>query len=202
VVLTALRDAGYDASITIEPWARLLVDVEKGRFDGVVAIWRTDERDKFVLFSAPYYTNRIMVLARADSSMTFAGKADLAGKVVGVGRAYDYTPDFVKDDSFIKEPAMTALQNFKKLAAGRVDAVIEDDCIARFELEKKPAGADLLGRIKIFPTPLYEIPLHFGMSKELPAAAAVIEKFDRSLAAMQRRGDIESIWEKHGIGGC
>jgi len=198
VVLTALRDAGYDAVITIEPWARLLVDVEKGRVDGVVAVWRTEERDRYLLFSDPYYTNRIVVLARADSPMTFDGKADLAGKVVGVGRGYDYTPDFANDDSFTKESATTARQNLKKLAAGRVDAVIEDDCIARFEM----AQDDLAGRLKIFPKPLYEIPLYFGMNKDSPAAAEVIEKFDRSLEAMKRAGTIAAIWKKHGIGGC
>jgi len=202
VVATALRGAGYDVSITIEPWARIPSDLQHGHFDGVVAIWRTEERDRLVLYSDAYYTNKIVVLARKDSTQAFTGPPDLAGKVIGVGRGYDYTQSFMDDNSFAKEPAMTALQNIKKLLAGRVDMIIEDVCIVRYELERGPEGQELLGQVKIFPTPLYEIPLYFGMSKTFPDAPAVIEQFNRSLGDMKKSGAIDAILKKHGVQSC
>jgi len=202
LVSSALAREGYGTSIHIEPWTRALDDVYKGRFDGLVAVWRTEERAAHLLFSAPYFTNHLVLVARRDRHFKVASLDDLTGLTVGIGRGYDYSDAFMKADNFIKEPATTAEQNLKKLSSGRIDLAVEDACIARYVMKQSGQGFDLERELEILSPPLDDIPLYFGIGNTAPGAQEIIDAFNRGLASMKQDGSYGALLARHSVTDC
>jgi polar amino acid transport system substrate-binding protein len=120
------RRLGQRVEIRKTPFDTIFRDVVQGRFDLVAAsVVITEERRRTVGFSLPYFNSDQSVMVKRGSPVT--GPADLAGRRIGVVlggtgekwakstpsgadvRTYD-----VLDDAF------------KALAAGQVDAVVND----------------------------------------------------------------------------
>ena len=202
LVSSALARAGYGTTIHIEPWTRALDDVYKGRFDALVAVWRTEERAAHLLFSDPYFTNHLVLVARRDRHFKFTSLNDLNGLTVGIGRGYDYSDAFLKADNFIKEPATTAEQNLKKLSSGRIDLAVEDACIARYVMSQSAQGFELERDLEILSPPLYDIPLYFGIGNTVPSAREVIDAFNRGLSSMKQDGSYDALLARHSVNDC
>ena len=202
LVTSALAREGYTASIHIEPWTRALDDVYKNRSDALVAVWRTTERADHLLFSDPYFTNRLVLVARRDRHFKFTSLDDLKGLTVGVGRGYDYSDTFMKAGGFIKEPALTAEQNLKKLSSGRIDLAVEDACIARYVMKQPAPGFDLEHDLEIISPPLDEIPLYFGVANSTPNAREIVDSFNRGLSSMKQDGSYWALLARHSVDDC
>ncbi|HSU40873.1 MAG TPA: hypothetical protein VLJ38_14940, partial [Polyangiaceae bacterium] len=54
LVERALARAGYEAHTTIVPDGTLTKALEDGRFDGSAALWPSEDRAAFLLYSKPY----------------------------------------------------------------------------------------------------------------------------------------------------
>jgi len=202
LVRTAMARSGYDVDIKIEPWARALNEIDNGHVDGVVAVWRTTERADHIAFSDAYFLNHLVLVARKERHFKFTSLADLTGLTIGVGRAYDYNNELQSADNFLKEPATTAELNFKKLSAGRIDLVLEDNCIAQYVQREKIDGFDFDRDLEIISPQVYDIPLYFGMSRLHPHFELVIESFNRALADMKKDGSYQAILANHHLGAC
>jgi len=202
LVSSALAREGYGTTIHIEPWTRALDDVYKGRFDALVAVWRTEERAAHLLLSEPYFTNHLVLVARRDRHFKFVSLDDLNGLTVGIGRGYDYSDAFKKADNFIKEPATTAEQNLKKLSSGRIDLAVEDACIARYVMRQSSQGFDLERDLEILSPPLDDIPLYFGVANTAPSAPDIVKAFNRGLASMKQDGSYDSLLARHSVTDC
>jgi len=202
LVSSALARAGYEAIIRIEPWTRALDDVYKGRADALVAVWRTADRAGHLRFSDPYFTNHLVLVARKDRHFKFTSLDDLSGLIVGIGRGYDYSDDFMQANNFVKEPATTADQNLKKLSSGRVDLAIEDACIARYTMKQEAKGFDLERDLEIISPPLFELPLYFGVSAQAPRSQEILDAFNRGLSAMKQDGSYRTLLMRHSVDDC
>ena len=181
LVSQLLAEAGYDASIDIVPWPRALNMTYVGQADGIVAIWSTAERREKVLFSEPYMVNRISLLHRKGALAQVKTLADLKGLKIGVGRGYDYSPEFLAATGFHKDAAVDTLVNLKKLLAGRVDAILEDEVIVDYYRSKYGGQLPGADQLEFSPTPLMELPLHFGISQLRPDAEQIIAHFNAAL---------------------
>jgi len=197
LVTTALKRAGYDASVTIEPWARALRYTYSGRFDGIVAIWRTRERLALIDFSQAYYENRIVVLKRRDRELQINSLKDLTGLTVGTGIDYGYNDELSDATNFKREAVTFTVQNLEKLMSSRVDVAIEDDVIAKYHMAKDEADRHYGRDLELLLPPLFTLPLHFGMSGQFPRHREVIEQFDAALAAMRADGSYAEILRRH-----
>lgn len=181
LVSQLLAEAGYDASIDILPWQRALSMTYLGQADGIVAIWSTAERREKILLSESYMSNRISLLHRKGELAQVKTLADLKGLKIGVGLGYDYSPEFQAATGFHKDAAVDTLANLKKLLAGRVDAIVEDEAIVDYYRSKyadQLPGAD---QLEFSPTPLMVLPLYFGVSRQRPDAEQIIARFNAAL---------------------
>ena len=71
LVTTALERAGYDSEVTIAEWTHIRQGAELGIFDVLAGVWYSDERNKSLAFSEPYWTNRLKLIKRTDTLFTF-----------------------------------------------------------------------------------------------------------------------------------
>ncbi len=115
-------------TLSNQPWDSLIPSLTLGKFDalfGGMAI--TQEREKEVDFTEPYYTNTVSVIADQSEHLNLT-EATLKGKTIGVqgGTTFDaYLQD--KYGKIITINRYPSIQDaLMDLASGRVDAVMGD----------------------------------------------------------------------------
>lgn len=146
-----------------------------------------------VAFSKPYLKNRQIIITLADSDIN--SKADLEGKKVAAqagSTAVDamYTePDIVAafDGG---EPILFDTNNeaFMDLEAGRSDAVVADEILARYYIKQR--GPE---KYKILDEDFGEEEYGIGFRKQ---DKKLLEMVDNTLDEMRKDGTFDSIYNK------
>lgn len=196
---------GFDIDLAKEAAKRMGVEVEfkPVDWDGVIlsltsgdidVIWNgltiTQERKEKIGFSKPYLNNRQIIIVSADSEI--ATKADLAEKNVGVQmgssgdeainaekEVMDTFKDLIKFSNYTE--ALLDLNN------GGVEAVVMDEIVGRYYIEKNP------GDYKILEENFGEEQYGVGYRKEDKAFG---EELDKVLDEMKKDGTTKKISEE------
>jgi len=147
---------GFDIDLAREAAKRLGAEVEFKPIDWnakeaelggkrVDVLWNgltiTDKRKEQIAFTAPYLENRQIIVVAANSPIK--GKADLAGKVIGVQEGSSAVEAIEKDAATLKTikelkkfgDNVTALMDLK---TGRLEALVVDEVVGRYYTAKKP----------------------------------------------------------------
>lgn len=179
-----------DIELKLQPidWNAKEQELNTGNID---AIWNgftiNEDRKKQVLFSKPYMKNRQILVVNENSS--YSSLKDLDGKKIGLqagssaADALDKSEDFKKT---LKEAVefkdnMMALMDLEK---GGVDAVLMDEIVARFYIQKKDKS------YKVIEESLAEEEYGVGFRKN---DTEVMEKFQETLEAMAKDGKVAEI---------
>lgn len=126
-------------------WDSIIIGLQKRKYDAIVASMSiTEERQKAVNFTDPYYSNKLALVAKKGSSID---PAQLGGKAVGAQRstiAADYAlENFDKDDVKLYD---TQEKAYLDLEAGRVEVLVSDKLPAYDWLQSKEGqNFDFLG---------------------------------------------------------
>lgn len=126
-------------------WDSIIIGLQKRKYDAIVASMSiTEERQKAVNFTDPYYSNKLALVAKKGSSID---PAQLGGKAVGAQRstiAADYAlENFDKDDVKLYD---TQEKAYLDLEAGRVEVLVSDKLPAYDWLQSKEGQSfDFLG---------------------------------------------------------
>ena len=183
LVHAALERSGVQTeSVIEEDFAVVLRALREGELDGSAAIWRTPERESFLLFSEPYLENRLVLLGRKGADLSARSLSELAGKRVAIVEGYGYSdaldrtsgPDYVEGKS--------DQANLRKLLAGEVDYLLADDLLIHDFFERYGDRAERLLAVSRFP--LLRRPLHLALRRDLAGAAERIAEFDEVIEVM------------------
>lgn len=184
LIASALRSAGVSAQLDARPWKRCIADIDAGTV-AVGGIYKNEERLKKYDFSEQIFVEKMAVYFNKAHTLDFTGVDKLLGKRVGVVRGWSYGDDFdkaVKDGKITVEEVAADAQNFQKLAAGRIDAVLAID----------EAGATLLkggtiANVEKSPKYLFENPTFLAINKAAKQSEA-LTKFNSVIADMKKSG--------------
>ena len=197
MVRTALERAGYEVDVHIVPWTRALKGLEAGQYDGIIAIWHTNERTKTMAYSDPYMTNDVVLFKRTGYKISYKNLKDLNGLVVGTQRDYAYDEAFDQATNFTKKPAIELRTNIVRLSKGIIDLFPEDKFVVKHLLNTK--YPEYFGKINFLDNPLSQRTLHMTISKGMVGYEKVIADFNRELAAMREEGLWDQLIEKHNL---
>jgi len=185
ILREAARRAGLTATFGHLPWKRCLQLVQEGKFDAVVD---AAERDEFTQGPSSYvvYTDTIWV--REDDPLTAANPQALRGRTLGIVDGYHYGNGLTEDPRIVLEPAVNDEMNIRKLAFGRVDAIIADfTSTMAFALANQLRIRPLLPHIsfdRLYPS------FNKGRGK-LQAS------INRAIAKMLEDGFVDRVYRKH-----
>src|SRR5215510_12990605 len=90
LVESALLRSGVRSQFTIMNWHEAEQLLEKGQMDGSAAIWKSPEREKYLLFSKPYLENRLILVGRKCENVSQKAVSELSGKRLARTRGYAY----------------------------------------------------------------------------------------------------------------
>jgi len=138
----AAKRLGVQVQFKPVAWDGIILSLNKGDID---AVWNgmtiTDERKQKIEFSKPYLNNRQIIMVTLDSTL---GTIDmLKGKKIGLQlgssseTALNTKPELVKQLKEVKKYENNTLA-LMDLAAKRIDAVVVDEIVGRWNMAKKP----------------------------------------------------------------
>lgn len=188
LIKAVAEEAGLELELNAMEFDGIIAGVRTGRYDiGIAGITITDERDKMIDFSDPYYDAGLLLTVRADNEAIIS-EADLAGKKVGT-RAGSTSERYLKenhpDADVVAFPGI--IEAYLDLEAGRVDAVLYDAPNVRYYVRRdtstdlKTVGGILRGE-------------QYGMA--FPEGSPMVETVNQALKILRENGTYDRIYAK------
>ena len=189
----AFKAAGYEITLVFLPWARLMLEVERSKYDGVVAVWYKADREQFLALSAPVVDTHVGFYGRASLPLDVGSLPNLRTRSIGTVRGYANPPAF-EAAGLKTEDVVNDLSNLRKLDKGRLDLVLIDKALAQYlVIQEWPTGnANLMWREPALQT----MPLHIGIARSRPNHASLLNDFNRGLAEIRRTGEYARILKR------
>src|SRR5688572_19040171 len=72
LVESGLLRSGLRSTFSIVSWNEVMKRLANGQLDGGVAMWKTPEREAYLVFSKPYLENRLVLVARKGADVSAA----------------------------------------------------------------------------------------------------------------------------------
>jgi polar amino acid transport system substrate-binding protein len=188
IVSTALARAGYSVVHDIVPLSQLLTNLRTGggAYDGSAALWRSEEREQFLLYSEPYLENRMMLVGAKGSDVGATSFAELKGKKIGIVKDYAYGPevDGATEPVFVR--GENTEKNLHALLHGELDYVLADALNVHHLKQQYPE--QVREKLVTGTTPLITRSMHFTLRKNLPGAQQILDRFNEQRAKMLKDG--------------
>jgi polar amino acid transport system substrate-binding protein len=186
----AFKAVGYDTTVVVQPWARVMAQMRKGQYDAVLAVWYQAEREQFLAFTDPLWTNHIGFFGRSDYRIDVRRLSALKPYTIGVVRDYANPPEF-EAAHLNAEPAVDDLTNLRKLQAGHIDLVLIDRTLAEFLVRTRMAEAS--EQIGWLEPPVASMPLYVGLARKRTNYQQHLDDFNRGLSIIRRNGEYDRI---------
>jgi polar amino acid transport system substrate-binding protein len=193
IVHRGLARAGIRARTELVEPAVFIPGLEAGDFDGSAALWRSADREAYLLYSRAYLQNRIVVVSTEERHVDVEHLEALAGHRVGVveGYAYGDAVDLAEGVELVE--AADSAANLEALLAGEVDVVLEDALVVHHLYEQY--GETARARLLVGSRPLAVRTLHLAVRRDHPGAEAIIAAFDAEIGHMLADGTYNEILE-------
>ncbi|MGG0703956.1 transporter substrate-binding domain-containing protein [Bacillus paramobilis] len=183
------KELGYEVKVKDMDFGGLLASLSSGKVDFVMAgMTPTAERKNNVDFTDIYFVAKNMVVSKKDSNIQSV--EDLKGKKVGVQTGSiqeEKAAEFKKEVDFKVEGRDRIPEIVQEIKAGRFDAAIIEDTVAKNYLEKMK---ELQG------IEIKEAPEEVGAAIALPKNSDKTAEFNKVIKKMQENGEMDKLVKK------
>ncbi len=197
----ALQQLGCEARYVEMPWARALLELERGRLDILPGTLRKPEREGFAYFSRPYNRSpNVLFMGKAAADKyrikqlsDLLGTDFRLGAQIGVsyGESYDAlvkTPEFMARLS----PITLRRSAWQMIDLNRIDGLIADEVTGLLEL-RQLGLSDAIAKTRVV---VSGDPARFAFSKKT-VNPDFVDRFNQALNAMLADGRYKQIGERY-----
>lgn len=185
---------GLNVKFQAIDWAMKETELNSGNID---LIWNgytiTNERMEKVAFTKPYMENRQVIITLSNSNI--GKKSELNGKRVGIQNGSSSLDAVNKEPELVKsfkngEPVLFDTNNeaLMDLEAGRIDAVVADEILARYYI--KARGAE---KYRVLDEDFGREEYGIGVRKD---DKVLLDKVNKTLSEMKDDGTSQRLSEK------
>ncbi len=196
IVLTGLKSAGYETSIEIKPWQRMMAQVESGKVDVLIGLWHNNDRNEAFQFSNPYYENKIHFVASNKSHFQFKSITDLHSLKIGVRQGASFGKRFDNDPLLNKISVAKTINILRMISVERLDIGVDDRLIIEHLLAQ---NQQLSAQLKIIEPAFKVRPLHMAVTRSRADCGEIIAKFNQALSEMTKDGRLQAIYQKYSL---
>ncbi len=193
ITRAALNKVGYKLEITYRPWARILVEIKSGSYDGILGVWFRAERQAWLAYSQPIGVNRVVLFKHTDFPFEFNGFDSLKPYTIGVVRGYASTPEFTAANLNV-EDVTSDEQNVDKLVNRRIEFTLMDELVMNNFLKKKYPDLDVIEEVGLV---VEREDTFVGFSKNSLGFRKTLTDFNIGLAKIRQDGTFASIMKKY-----
>lgn len=199
VAYRAFALSGITVIYRTTSWNRAMSDVREGRIDGIIGTLasRAVELD---LPQEGFGRNSYAFAVRDDDPWVLAGLDSLEDRTLGTVQGYSYSPALdpwmaMHRDQIQALGGENALdRNLRKLVAGRIDTVIEDEAVLTYRLKTWPDAKRirLAGRIA-------SGAFYIAFSRRGGRGTDLARTFDSGVRALRASGELDRILARYGV---
>ena len=171
------------------PWQRVLKYAEDGQLDIIVSIYKNAQRERYLEFSEPVFTNNVKIYVRKGNEFTFRSFADLSGKkgLIPTGGTYgDEFENYAKNLDL--EGKTTIADLFVYLSRGAADYAIQNENRATAYISEM----GLENEIVPLASPLLSVSARLGYSRN-SNCNDLLQKFKHEFQQMSQSGELAQI---------
>jgi polar amino acid transport system substrate-binding protein len=202
VIAAVCAEAKLECTYDIYPWRRAQELMKSGEADGMMVIGRNPKREEWIRFSPPHFRTEYGIFVKAENPMNYTELAQLEGFKVGVFAPSNTAIQLVGIRDEMTAQGLTPIEiderpddssGFRKLAAGRIDAVYSnrDRGTQIIEAEGLSEGVRYAGGHQgIF--------YYAGFARSFPRQD-LVDRFDEAWRELFRRGEAQAIIESYGL---
>jgi polar amino acid transport system substrate-binding protein len=185
---------GIAADFLYLPWRRALEMADHGPAEGSAGWLPMEARERRFLYSDPVFQSVRVFFHRRDVPFIWHTLEDVRDLRVGItlGSAEEFPFDEAMAGGKGKlDVAGSYVAGMKMLIAGRVDVYACNKAVGLFVLARRIAqGAD---RVVYNPKPIFSETNHLILSRRLPYAEALMERFNEGLRKLRQSGRYDLI---------
>jgi len=193
ITRAALEKVGYELTITYRPWARILVEIKSGSYDGILGVWYREQRQAWLAYSQPIGVNRVVLFKHTGLAFKFNGFDSLKPYTIGVVRGYATTPGFIAANLNV-EDVTSDEQNVDKLVNRRIDFTLMDDLVMHNLLKKKYPDLDVIEEVGLV---VEREETFVGFSKDAVGFTQKLIDFNIGLKEIRQDGTFSRIMKKY-----
>jgi len=172
-------------------WNEFLHRIQNGELDVMLNIVRTQDREKFLLYTPPYIRNPNVIVSSANNP--YSNLDELSGKTVAVVKGFFHGE--VLDRSFpgIKQLVVSdVLESLKAVSFGRADATVGEKAVVEHIIERNLlTSLKISGEIDIGNPDLTN--LRIGVRKDWPLLHSILIKAMAEVSP-QQMSQIQKKW--------
>lgn len=189
---------GMTAIVDFLPWARLDLELRAGHYDAVLLAWPGDLQRHGLLSGSAWFASRLGVYVRREEWQPQGLTVPkLAGRSIGIVRDYAYPDELIKSGLRLELAASDA-QNLRKLAAGRIDAVVLERAVGQYLLSHEASGFDAATVVWQEPA-ISVVPLYTAVVPGRPRSARLQQALEEGLQAYKRSGRYARLLREHDL---
>lgn len=196
IVVAAFARSGYDSTVRFLPWQRAFDGAKAGKYTVLYTMWYRKEREEWFEFSDALPANEVGFFKRVGDDISFNNFSDLKPYTIGVVRGYVNPPGF-DEAGLTTEVVDNDALNLNKLLRGRIDLVLIDKIVGQHILNINHAQHK--HEVEWMKPPVTVETQHLVVSKRAPDSRAILDNFNRGLAAIIADGTVSQITRKHGF---
>lgn len=197
LVNEALGRSGISGTTEILQFEEVIQDIREGKYQGSAALWHSDSREEFLIYSAPYLQNQLILVGRKGADVSMTSFTELKGKKVAVVGNYEYGSevDEVTDVDLVAGHNDQA--NLESLIQGEIDYMLVDALLMQYLLTHQKEEVNKY--LQIGTNHLFKRSLHFAIRKDVEGAQSIIERFNQNIIKMVIDGTYNQILQVNWI---
>jgi len=158
-------------------WNELVNKLKNKELDVIPAIYRNTEREKFTLFTPPYYKGKLGIFT-PTGNQTISTAKDLIGKKVGIQKEHGAIPLINNQVPGISLTEVISTNRLvTQLATGKLDAIIGNPLLFSYiAKEYQISNIKLSSYIEVDKHSQQKISLHIGVRNDMPLLHSILSK--------------------------
>ncbi len=205
-----LVSKGYQVNIHFFPWARSVKMVEQGKMDILFPEYFIEssapsdaipgkKRQELLVLSNRFSGGELALMQRKGTNFSLRPDlSNLKGKIIGVVRGYQNTPEFdamMDNELFSTVDAVDELQLMKLLVAERVDLIVGDPEVFNFSVNYSNLSNNnkqaLVNGVEQVEPPLKYNYLYFAISNKYPQWNTLLDDINLAILEFKQSGETE-----------
>jgi len=182
LVHAALERLQITAETSIIEESKLTSALIAGEFQGSAALWRDEARERALIYSQPYLENRLVLVARKGTNVSAKTLSEIKGKRLALVGGYAYGDSVRGPNAPVQVLTSGEEDSLQKLLDGTADYTLMDELVVDYLIRNFPK--EVQSRLALGSTPLIVRTLHLAISRNIPDAQTIIDRFNTELKKM------------------
>ena len=201
IVSAACSAVGLHAKFEYLPWKRAESVVAFGSHFGTFPFRTTKVRKGVHWVSAPIFNSRFSIVIMKNQGrlrqFTITRREDLKGYRAGIVSGTEWVRTALEEIGVDVEEAPGVEDNFRKLAAGRIDVYIDDEAVIRRALMNSPASRT--DSFVVLDQPFSDVQdFHIMVSRAFPDSRHLLARVNEGFEKIKRSGEYQRILKRYG----